>query len=182
MKIILASNSPRRKELLKQADIDFEVISADVEEVTDKTNPKDVVEDLSFIKANAVANKYPGRTILAADTVVAFQGKILGKPVDEQDAYKMLSMLSNNTHEVYTGVTIISDEGVVNTFSECTKVTMYDNSDELIDMYIKTKEPMDKAGSYGIQGKGAVLVKEIQGDYNNVVGLPLAKVFRTLNY
>lgn len=180
MKIILASNSPRRKELLTQADIDFEVKSADVEEITDKTKPEEVVMDLSQLKAKAIAKDNPGRRIIAADTVVAFNGQILGKPKDEADAFRMLKELSGQTHHVYTGVTIIEEDGKVNTFFECTAVTMYENSDELIKKYIATGEPMDKAGAYGIQGKGAVLVKEICGDYNNVVGLPLAKVYRNL--
>ncbi|MBQ8489446.1 MAG: septum formation inhibitor Maf [Pseudobutyrivibrio sp.] len=180
MKIILASNSPRRKELLTQADIDFEVKSADVEEITDKTKPEEVVMDLSQLKAKAIAKDNPGRRIIAADTVVAFNGQILGKPKDEADAFRMLKELSGETHHVYTGVTIIEEDGRVNTFYEATAVSMYDNSDELINRYIATGEPMDKAGAYGIQGKGAVLVKEICGDYNNVVGLPLAKVYRNL--
>ena len=180
MKIILASNSPRRKELLTQAGIDFEVKSADVEEVTDKTKPEEVVMDLSKLKANAIAKENPGRRIIAADTVVAFNGEILGKPKDEADAFRMLKELSGNTHHVYTGVTIIDEDGKSNTFYEATAVSMYENSDELINKYIATGEPMDKAGAYGIQGKGAILVKEISGDYNNVVGLPLAKVYRNL--
>ncbi len=180
MKIILASNSPRRKELLQQVGIDFEVQAANVEEVTDKTKPDEVVMDLSLLKAKAIADKNPGRVVLAADTVVAFDGKILGKPSDEEDAFLMLSRLSGNTHQVYTGVAIVDETGNINTFAECTEVVMYENSHELIKKYIATGEPMDKAGAYGIQGKGAVLVKEIKGDYNNVVGLPLAKVYRSL--
>ena len=180
MKIILASNSPRRKELLEQAGIAFEVKSADVEEVTSKTLPQDVVMDLSLLKAKAIADENPGRKIVAADTVVAYDNQILGKPKDEEDAFYMLKMLSGKTHHVYTGVTIIDETGKCNSFFECTAVSMYENSDELIREYISTGEPMDKAGAYGIQGRGAVLVKEISGDYNNVVGLPLAKVYRVL--
>ena len=180
MKIILASNSPRRKELLEQAGIEFEVKSADVEEVTSKTLPQDVVMDLSLLKAKAIADENPGRKIVAADTVVAYDNQILGKPKDEEDAFNMLKMLSGKTHHVYTGVTIIDESGKCNSFFECTAVSMYENSDELIREYISTGEPMDKAGAYGIQGRGAVLVKEIAGDYNNVVGLPLAKVYRVL--
>ena len=180
MKIILASNSPRRKELLQQVGIDFEVQAANVEEITDKTKPDEVVMDLSLLKAKAIADKHPGRVVLAADTVVAYDGKILGKPSDEEDAFLMLSRLSGNAHQVYTGVAIVDETGNINTFSECTEVVMYENSPELIKKYIATGEPMDKAGAYGIQGKGAVLVKEIKGDYNNVVGLPLAKVYRSL--
>ena len=180
MKIILASNSPRRKELLAQANIDFEVMAANIDEVTSETKPDEVVKDLSKQKAMAIAKDNPGRVILAADTVVAIDGEILGKPKDENDAFLMLSRLSGNTHQVYTGVAIVDETGNINTFAECTEVVMYENSPELIRKYIATGEPMDKAGAYGIQGKGAVLVKEIKGDYNNVVGLPLAKVYRSL--
>lgn len=180
MKIVLASNSPRRKELLAQARIEFVVDPADIDEVTTETLPAKVVEDLSRQKALAVAANHKGEVVLAADTVVAFDDKILGKPKDEEDAFKMLTELSGRTHQVYTGVTIIDKEGKANTFSECTSVTMYENSADSIRSYIASKEPMDKAGAYGIQGLGAVLVKGIEGDYNNVVGLPLAKVYRVL--
>jgi len=181
MKIILASNSPRRKELLRLAGVDFEVRSANVEEVTTKVKPEEVVMDLSLLKARAVQSSNSNRIIIAADTVVAFESQILGKPKDQEDAFRMLSELSGRTHQVYTGVTIISSDGDFNTFFECTEVTMYENSPELIKEYIATNEPMDKAGAYGIQGKGAILVKEIRGDYNNVVGLPLARVYRELS-
>ncbi len=180
MRIILASNSPRRKELLSQAGIEFEVISANIEEITDKEKPDEIVMDLSLQKAKAVAVNNPGQVVLAADTVVAFEGVVLGKPKDEADAINMLKLLSGKTHQVYTGVTLIDCSGATNTFCECTEVSMYDNSDDLIQKYVSTKEPMDKAGAYGIQGIGAVLVKEIKGDYNNVVGLPLAKVYREI--
>ena len=182
MKIILASNSPRRKELLEQAGIDFEVKSADVEEITNKTLADEVVIELSQLKARAVAKDNPGRIVLAADTVVASNGKILGKPSTEDNAIEMLKSLSGKTHQVYTGVTIIYEDGSSKSFAEATDVVMYDNSEELIRKYVSTKEPMDKAGAYGIQGKGAVLVKEIKGDYNNVVGLPLARVYRELYF
>ena len=180
MKIILASGSPRRRELLTQAGIEFTVDPAEVEEITSETLPAKVVEDLSRIKAQAVSAKHPGEIILAADTVVAFDDQILGKPKDEEDAFNMLTALAGRKHQVYTGVTIIYEDGTVKTFSECTDVLMYDNSPEEIRAYIASKEPMDKAGAYGIQGLGAVLVKEIKGDYNNVVGLPLARVFHEL--
>ncbi|WP_072912271.1 Maf family protein [Pseudobutyrivibrio xylanivorans] len=180
MKIVLASNSPRRKELLAQAGIEFIVDPADIDEVTSETFPAKVVEDLSRQKALAVAGKHKGEIVLAADTVVAFDDKILGKPKDEEDAFRMLTELSGRAHQVYTGVTIVDAGGEVKTFSECTEVTMYENSPEAIRSYIASKEPIDKAGAYGIQGLGAVLVKGIEGDYNNVVGLPLAKVYRVL--
>ena len=180
MKIVLASGSPRRRELLTQAGIKYIVDPADIEEITNETEPAKVVEDLSRQKALAVANAHKGEVVLAADTVVAFNGIILGKPADEDDAYNMLTMLSGMTHQVYTGVTIVDESGKAKTFSECTSVEMYENSPEAIRSYIASGEPMDKAGAYGIQGLGAVLVKGIAGDYNNVVGLPLAKVYRVL--
>jgi septum formation protein len=180
MKVILASGSPRRRELLTQAGIDYEVCPADIEENTNETLPSKVVEDLSRQKAMAVASEHKGQIVLAADTVVAFDDKILGKPADEDDAFNMLTELSGRTHQVYTGVTIVDVNGNVNTFSECTDVTMYENSSEAIRAYIASKEPMDKAGAYGIQGLGAILVEKISGDYNNVVGLPLARVYREL--
>ncbi|QFJ55721.1 Maf family protein [Pseudobutyrivibrio xylanivorans] len=180
MKIVLASGSPRRRELLTQAGIEYIVDPADIEEVTKETMPDKVVEDLSRQKAVAVAAKHTGQIVLAADTVVAYDGKILGKPADEDDAFRMLTELSGRTHQVFTGVTIVDASGDAKTFSECTEVTMYENSPEAIKAYISSGEPMDKAGAYGIQGLGAVLVEKINGDYNNVVGLPLAKVYRVL--
>ncbi len=180
MKIVLASGSPRRRELLIQAGIEYVVDPADIEEITKETLPSKVVEDLSRQKALAVAASHKGEVVLAADTVVAFDDKILGKPADEEDAFKMLTVLSGRTHQVYTGVTIVRESGAIKTFSECTEVKMYDNTPEQIRSYIASKEPMDKAGAYGIQGLGAVLVEKIEGDYNNVVGLPLARVYREL--
>lgn len=181
MEIILASNSPRRKELLSQAGIEYKVVAADIDEVTDKTIPAEIVQDLSRQKAAAVADKLGNeKIILAADTVVAIGDKILGKPKSKDDALDMLTMLSGRTHQVFTGVTLIDTQGGYHTFSACTDVTMYDNSKEEILDYISTGEPMDKAGAYGIQGRGAILVKEIKGDYNNVVGMPLAATVRLL--
>ena len=180
MKIILASGSPRTRELLSQAGIEYVVEPADVEEITSETLADKVVEDLSRIKAMAVSKNHPGEVVLAADTVVAIDGRILGKPKDEEDAFNMLMSLSGRAHQVYTGVTIVYSDGTVKTFSECTDVVMYENTKEQICSYIASREPMDKAGAYGIQGLGAVLVKEISGDYNNVVGLPLARVYREL--
>ena len=140
--------------------------------------------DLAAQKAAEVAAKVrEDAIILGADTVVAFGDKILGKPKDEADAKQMLSLLSGKTHSVYTGVSIVvrqSGESQSYSFYEETEVTMYPLSEQQILSYIRTKEPMDKAGSYGIQGKGAVFIEKIQGDYNNVVGLPIARVFRTL--
>lgn len=179
--IILASGSPRRKELLNQLGIEFEVIPADVDETLEEgLSPEEAVKQLSLKKAAAVAKMHPGKIVLGADTVVAYDGEILGKPEDENDALDMLLLLSGRTHHVYTGVALIYPDGKVKSFSESTEVVMYENDRQLIKEYIATGEPMDKAGAYGIQGMGAILVKEIRGDYNNVVGLPVARITRIL--
>lgn len=178
--IILASASPRRKEILGLADLKFDVMPSDAQEITTKTAPNEVVMELASIKAKDIYKKSEKQSmIVGADTVVAYQGQILGKPTDEADAKRMLTMLSGQTHEVYTGVCIIED-GKTKTFYEETKVTFYEISDEQIDHYIKTGEPMDKAGSYGIQGKAAVFIKGIEGDYYNVVGFPIARFLQEI--
>lgn len=178
--IILASASPRRKEILELADLSFDIMPSDAEEITTKTAPNEVVMELAAIKAKDIYSKSDKQSmVVGADTVVAYQGEILGKPSDEEDAKRMLSMLSGKTHEVYTGVCIIED-GKEKTFYEETKVTFYEISEEMIEHYIKTGEPMDKAGSYGIQGKAAIFIKEIEGDYYNVVGFPIARFLREI--
>ena len=178
--IILASASPRRKEILELADLKFDVMPSDAQEITTKTAPNEVVMDLASIKAKDIYKKSEKQSmIVGADTVVAYQGQILGKPTDKADAKRMLTMLSGQTHEVYTGVCVIED-GKTKTFYEETKVTFYEISDEQIDYYIKTGEPMDKAGSYGIQGKAAVFIKGIEGDYYNVVGFPIARFLQEI--
>ena len=178
--IILASASPRRKEILELADLKFDVMPSDAQEITTKTAPNEVVMELASIKAKDIYKKSEKQSmIVGADTVVSYQGQILGKPTDEADAKRMLTMLSGQTHEVYTGVCIIED-GKTKTFYEETKVTFYEISDEQIDHYIKTGEPMDKAGSYGIQGKAAVFIKGIEGDYYNVVGFPIARFLQEI--
>ena len=178
--IILASASPRRKEILELADLEFDVMPSDAQEITTKTAPNEVVMELASIKAKDIYKKSEKQSmIVGADTVVAYQGQILGKPTDEADAKRMLTMLSGQTQEVYTGVCVIED-GKTKTFYEETKVTFYEISDEQIDYYIKTGEPMDKAGSYGIQGKAAVFIKGIEGDYYNVVGFPIARFLQEI--
>ena len=178
--IILASASPRRKEILELADLEFDVMPSDAQEITTKTAPNEVVMELASIKAKDIYKKSEKQSmIVGADTVVAYQGQILGKPTDEADAKRMLTMLSGQTHEVYTGVCVIED-GKTKTFYEETKVTFYEISDEQIDYYIKTGEPMDKAGSYGIQGKAAVFIKGIEGDYYNVEGFPIARFLQEI--
>lgn len=178
MELILASQSPRRKELLERMGLrDFKIISPDLEEVMDdKLPPPQLVEKLSLEKAAAVRPLAPqGAIVIAADTVVVLEGAILGKPRDRLDAFKILSALSGGRHQVYTGLTVLRDQRVV-TDHEVTTVTFRELTGEEIEDYIATGEPMDKAGAYGIQGYGALLVSGIDGDYSNVMGLPVAKL------
>lgn len=182
MDIILASQSPRRKELLGQMGLrGFKIISPDVDEhVEGNPSPAEMVEELSLRKARAVAAEADGDDlIIAADTVVALDGAVLGKPEDERDAFSMLSALSGNRHMVYTGVTVIRGSKAV-TCHEETVVTFRDLEPDEISDYIETGEPMDKAGAYGIQGLGALLVSGIEGDYFNVMGLPVFRLGRIL--
>lgn len=179
-KMILASASPRRRELLEQAGIPFEVIVSDADEVITKKEPGEVVEELSLCKARTVAEQNPDRLVLGADTVVVLDGKILGKPKDEADAGRMLEMLQGRTHQVYTGVTLVRGETQVS-FHESADVEVYPMSEEEIEGYIRTGEPMDKAGAYGIQGRFGIFIKEIKGDYNTIVGLPIARVYHELS-
>lgn len=179
--LILASGSPRRKEILKQVGLDFSVLPSDVEEVITKQVPSDIVMELSRQKAEDVWGKLDSKKqiVLGADTVVAYGGKILGKPKDAEDAKAILCMLSGKKHSVYTGVTLICETGL-ETFYEETLVEFYEMTKEEIDAYVATGEPMDKAGAYGIQGKAAAFIKGIEGDYYNVVGLPIAKTLKFL--
>lgn len=238
MKLILASASPRRRELLAQAGLEFEVCPSTIEEKMIGDTPGEIVVSLARQKAGdvfsqlcadktctqifAAENSDGGIadnrfTVLGADTIVVCDGRRLGKPADAGEAFRMLKLLQNRTHEVYTGVCMITGrldsagkvmagvselsgnimtgsgsdptesimagsgfDPVETAFFECTRVSMYPISDELARWYISTGEPMDKAGAYGIQGKGAVLIRGIEGDYNNVVGLPLARVWNYL--
>ena len=178
-KIILASNSPRRKELLEQIGIEFVIDVANIDETVEEEDPMTAVKLLSYRKAKAVADRHKGSLVLGADTVVFYDGEILGKPADEQEAFDMLCMLSGRKHEVITGVSLLrqTNEGESRvTFAEKTEVWMYPHHRDVIKKYVESGEPMDKAGAYGIQGRGAVLVERIKGDYNNVVGLPVARV------
>ncbi len=178
MAIILASASPRRRELLKFITEDFTVKVSDAEEVTDPAlSPEETVKNLAVMKGEAVAEGFPDDTVISADTVVVLDGKILGKPKNEDDAFSMLSSLSGRTHEVFTGVCVLHGKEKY-IFAEKTEVAFYSLSEEEIRAYIATSEPADKAGAYGIQGKGCTLVKSINGDYNNVVGLPVARLNR----
>ena len=217
-KIILASASPRRRELLTQIGLDFDVVVSETEEKITSTEPAKVVEELSAQKAEAVWEKLcstaasqgsvtnaerldegsevfeseqtSGETtmtdtlVLGADTVVACDGKILGKPADTEAAAAMLTMLQGRGHEVYTGVTILYEqngERKTLTFHEKTIVHFYPMTDAQIREYVATGDPMDKAGSYGIQGFCARYIRGIEGDYNNVVGLPVGRVYQELH-
>ena len=183
---ILASASPRRRELMGLMGIDFEVLVSDADE---SAVPKDLpiklyVQELALLKATAIAKYvlHKKKThIIAADTVVTLDGKILGKPKDKADAINMLTELSGKTHEVYTGICVMrmSDAKSV-CKSVCTRVSFKELSAEKIEAYVDTKEPMDKAGAYGIQGIGSMLIDGIEGDYFNVVGLPVAALSELL--
>lgn len=180
-KIILASASPRRKELMELAGYDFEVICADIVEVVpEEAMPQDVVMSLALQKAQAVAAEHKEAVVIGSDTVVALDGKILGKPHSEQEACEMLRSLSGRTHKVFTGVAIVCGGKVKNFFDE-TDVEFYSLGDDEIKKYVATGEPTDKAGAYGIQGKGSVLVKRINGDFFSVMGLPIAKLYREMS-
>ncbi|UII55041.1 Maf family protein [Cytobacillus spongiae] len=180
MPLILASASPRRKELLENLHLTFQVISSDVDETfNEKLTPSDVVMELALRKARDIRAKHGNSYVIGSDTVVVSNQQILGKPTDSDEAYKMLKMLSGQTHSVYTGVAIVAPEKLVN-FYEKTDVEFWELTDEEIESYIRTGEPMDKAGAYGIQGLGSLLVKKIEGDYFSVVGLPLSRTIREL--
>ena len=187
--IILASGSPRRKELLSKLGLTFQVIKSDAEEIITKTIPEEIVKELSILKGRDVfeivkkETSERQRLIVSADTIVAIDGLVLGKPEDEEHALAMLMKLSGRDHSVYTGVTgiLIDEKGKELdsfSFAEETKVFMYPFSEAEAQAYIDTKEPMDKAGAYGIQGIGGIFVEKIEGDYNNVVGFPLSAFIR----
>ena len=185
-KLILASASPRRKELLSQIGLEFTVCTSSCEESRSSTVPEEVVCELAKQKAEDVYLKQqkPRDTIvIGADTLVAKDGEILGKPESEAEAYRMLAKLAGGVHAVYTGVTLIgwrNGERWERSFYEKTDVTFYPMEEKEIAAYVATGEPMDKAGAYGIQGRGAAYVKEIKGDYNNVVGLPIGRLYQEL--
>lgn len=199
MRIILASKSPRRRELLSRMGIKYECMVSEREEKITGSEPDKVVRELSYQKAEDIYEALRdiekiGDTpvlIIGADTVVACDGEIMGKPKDEADARRMLKLLSGRSHSVWTGVTVIfvnmdekgnthKDNVISETFACETKVYMYRLSDNEIDEYIKTREPEDKAGAYGIQGTATKFIEKIEGDYNNVVGLPVSALYQKI--
>lgn len=180
MGLILASASPRRRELMELAGLKFKVCVSDCDEsVPESLSPDEAAVEAARRKAFAVAERFPEDTVIGADTIVVIDGTILGKPNDGQDAVSMLQRLSGRTHSVYTGVCVVFG-GKAHSFCEKTDVTFYSLTDGEINDYVATGEPADKAGAYGIQGKGSLLVKTVSGDYYNVVGLPIAGLVRLL--
>lgn len=182
--IILASGSPRRKELLAQIGIAFQVIKSNAEEKITHTIPKEIVKELSCQKAADVAAGISEGIILGADTIVCLNQEVMGKPKDREDAFQMLNRLQGRSHSVFTGVTLMKkaadQETIVRSFAVETKVHVHTMSKEEIEAYLDTGDSFDKAGSYGIQGPFAAYVDGIEGDYNNVVGLPIAAVYQEL--
>lgn len=208
LRLVLASASPRRRELLSQIGLEFTVMPSTKEENAKTTEAGALVQELSRQKAvdiweqlsggqrqnpdadqeqisektqepNLNGKRQPELLVIGADTVVCCEGKILGKPHSREAAAEMLTALQGRSHEVYTGVTLYSQSEAV-TFFECTQVEFYPMTEAEISDYIDSKEPMDKAGAYGIQGLGARFVKDIRGDYNNVVGLPVGRLYQEL--
>ena len=178
MKVILASASPRRKEILQNTKLNFDIQKSDIEEVIlENESPEDMVVRLAYEKAFDVAKRNTDRLVIGADTIVALDNEVLGKPKDQNEAYQMIKRLSNKTHKVITGISLINlKENKIIKEYVVSFVTFKDLSEDSIKDYINTNESLDKAGSYGIQGYGALLVKNIQGDYFNIVGLPISRL------
>lgn len=180
--MILASNSPRRKEILENFGFNLKIITKNIEEISDKKNITDKIIDIANKKVLVVAKDYPNEYVVGSDTVVVIDNEILGKPKNEIEIYNMLKKLSNREHEVITSFSLvnISKNLSISDF-EISKVQFKNISDEDIKWYIGTKEPFDKAGAYGIQGKGSYFVEKIQGDFFSIMGFPIGKFVRTLN-
>ena len=178
-KLILASCSPRRSELLTLAGIPFDAVSPDVDE-TCALSAGEAVAVLSARKAEAVGAQFPGRFVLAADTLVAVDGSPLGKPVDSEDAARMLRSLSGRTHQVYTGVSVRSPDGKLLTETDCSDVSFCHVPEEELLSYVRSGEPMDKAGAYALQGRASLWITRLEGSYSSVIGLPLYLVRRLL--
>jgi septum formation protein len=178
--VILASASPRRKELLEKTGLKFNVVESGLKESFDpKLKPQEVVRKLSLEKAKKVFQKYPDSIIIAADTIVAFNNKVIGKPKDENDVKNMLAALNNNSHFIITAFTVINGETTI-TRHEATKICMKDMPEEEIEKYAKTKEPYDKAGAYAIQGWAKKYITKIDGDESGAIGLPVPALLKEL--
>ena len=181
-KIILASQSPRRAEILRMIGVNFKVESSNVhEEINQKIEQNEIAINISKAKAEKISHKYPDKIIIGADTIVVFNKKIFGKPKDKNESKKMLKALSGNCHEVITGVTMLNKKlGVIKTFSKTTKVFVKNIPTKQIEFYVNNYNTLDKAGSYGIQEWFSVWIKKINGCYYNVMGLPVSKLHRHL--
>lgn len=178
---ILASQSPRRKELFSTLNVPFTIHTSDVEETSVHANsPKEYVKAVALLKTRNVATKYPEKVVIGADTIVVYRDQLLHKPQSEEQAKRHLQMLSDDVHSVMTAVAIISPNGEEHVFVEETKVYFRLIPEALMNAYIASGDPFDKAGGYGIQTDGALFVQKIEGDYNNVVGLPLSTLVATL--
>lgn len=188
-RIILGSASPRRRELLAQIGVEFEVRVSNKEEIYESSVPEEIVKELALMKAENTAGEtgtggLRNTAVIGADTIVVLDGKILGKPADEADAVSMLSALQGRRHDVYTGVAVLdwNGHGEKRVFNYSVGTAVYVNAmtDAEIRAYVGTKDPLDKAGAYGIQGRFAAYIDRIEGDYYNVVGLPVSRLYRTL--
>lgn len=179
--LVLASASPRRKELFGMLNVPFQIVTSAVEETSiQEVEMRDYVREVALLKTRDVANKVPGKTVIGADTVVIFNDSLLHKPKTIEEAIAHLERLSGERHSVMTAVAIIEPTGVETTFVEETVVVFKKISPDLVTAYVDSGDPFDKAGGYGIQTMGALFVERIEGDYNNVVGLPLASLFERL--
>lgn len=187
-KIILASGSPRRKELLSWLEVPFEIISSNVEEITDKTDPVEVAEDLAALKGRDVfskldSTKYSNPLIISSDTIVTLDGKVYGKPKNKEQAREMILELEDKTHKVVTSIFMLkrdsrSSKIIEKVFSISSEVHFEKIDKDILDIYIESGESLDKAGSYGIQGQGLLFISHLSGSYSNVVGLPLSDFHR----
>jgi septum formation protein len=177
---ILASQSPRRRELLKLMGIPFTTVNPNVDEIINPNVSLEIaIEELAYLKAQEVLSRYPEANIISADTIVVCENEVMGKPVDEEDAIRMLKRLSGKKHEVITGVCLLNSDKEIR-FHTKTLVEFHPYDNELVKAYVHSKDPLDKAGAYGIQDKGALLVKGIEGDYYTVMGLPISALYQAL--
>lgn len=179
MELILASQSQRRRELFELIGLEYTCIPSNADENVAFSEPGQFVEELALRKAAAVKETHPGACVVGSDTIVWLDNEIIGKPRDREDAYRILRTLSGRTHTVYTGMAVLTDDSTL-VCHETTRVTFEELSDELIWDYIDTGDPMDKAGSYGVQGLGAMLVKKVDGCYFTVIGLSIPKLYQML--